>query len=168
MTISDFYKQVAKETGYPRQLVQEIMVAEIRVFIEELLSNKEHASLSIKGLFDIYLYKKHCKMYLSKKGRVEEFDRWLPKFKVSRKFKYLLNDEIHPHDFIIGSNIPLYPEEYYKNHKLKQKKPINKMFELVPAEYTLVDKNRAKRKKVKKKLQKEEIKQIKYKLPEED
>lgn len=166
MTFVEFCKQVSRETGYPQQLTQDIMLEGIRVFLEEMMANKEHAILKIKGLFDIYLIKKHCKMYMSVKGRVEEFDRWVLKIKPSKKFKALVNEEMNPHDYLIGGKMPLYPEEYYKTHERKGvKKARDKALEQVPILYKMQDANRKKRMKLRKKMKKNSMVD---KLPQED
>lgn len=167
MVFSEICKQVSKETGYPKQMVSDIFVAIIRVSLEELITNKEHAVISLKGLIDASLHRKHYKLYLCVKDERTELDRWVLRFKVSKKVKALFNDEMDIKDFTIGSGIPLYPETYYKTHevKKKKKKPTDKAMELVPVEYKYSDVNRKKRMRLRKKLK---IEQAKNNLPEED
>jgi len=168
MTFADIYKTVAKETGYPRKIVEDILLGSIRVVLEELMSDREHATITIRGFIEIFLQKRHYRMYSRILKDFREFDRWVIFIKPQKRFKQLINEEMDIHNFIIGRTLPLYPEEYYKTHTKKSKKPLNEFFETLPVNYKIVDTNRAKRKKLKKKTIKQQQQDIKNKLPQED
>lgn len=169
MTFWELYKAIARETGYPQALVRNILIAEIKVIVEELLSDREHATLSIKGFVEVRVQKRHYRMYSHSTKSMREFDRWVILISPQKRFKQVINGDVNLHDLTVGHNIPLYPEEYYKTHERKKsKKALNEFFEAIPAEYKVVDVNRAKRKKLKKKVKKQQMMDIRNKLPQED
>lgn len=169
MTFWELYKAIARETGYPQALVRNILIAEIKVIVEELLSDREHATLSIKGFVEVRVQKRHYRMYSNHTKSMREFDRWVVLISPQKRLKQVINGDVKLHDLTVGHNIPLYPEEYYKTHERKKsKKALNEFFEAIPAEYKVVDVNRAKRKKLKKKVKKQQMMDIRNKLPQED
>jgi hypothetical protein len=136
------------------------------VAVEELMSNKEHATLSITGLFMLSLTKK--KFFTFYKGgdnseRIPKY-RWVLSFRPSHRLKMVINDEEDIHELIIGGVIPLYPKEHEARHgkinlgHATPKHDVSKDY--VPVEYKLVDVNEEKRNELKKRMALEQVNNI--------
>ena len=123
MTFSEWVKRISKETDskIPYALVRDIMVAGIRLIVEEFLINPAEVDFEILGIGRFYLNHRICHNNFPVDEDSEYKTYWTIQFKPSKILKDVLNGKKDPHGMLIGYKTPLYPDFIYdENGKAKR------------------------------------------------
>lgn len=112
MTFVEWCKQITKEMDYkvPYELVRDLLTCAIRVGLEEILTDRDHATLDITGIVKFWLQKRWVDTNITKEPKLVYYLHT----SVYQGLKDVYNERKDNRTLLIGGSQPLYPEYMFR------------------------------------------------------